>query len=95
MARLWRVAHFVLTDYLELPPQRGSQHAHTAMLHAPTLGSALRPYAQLSGATTCQRAVSAVDAQVTLWDRLSHHAVSCVNDYTPLGDPQLTLSVTI
>ncbi len=51
MARLWRVAHFVLTDYLELPPQRGSQHAHTAMLHAPTLGSALRHYAQPASPT--------------------------------------------
>ncbi len=58
MARLWRVAHFVLTDYLELPPQRGSQHAHTPMLRAPTLGSALRRYAHPSGAhahrTSCR-----------------------------------------
>ena len=50
MARLWRVAHFVLTDYLELPPQRSSQHAHTPMLRAPTLGTTLRRYAHPSGA---------------------------------------------
>ncbi len=53
MARLWRVAHFVLSDYLELPPQCGSQHAHTPMLRAPTLGTTLRRYAHPSGARAC------------------------------------------
>ena len=37
MARLWRVAHFVLSDYLDLPPQQ----AATAMLSAPTPDSIL------------------------------------------------------